>query len=149
MERSNRIAQVYGYTVCLVAIITFLISAAGIVNAAFNLSDPLRAEGFGGMSGNGSLTSFEAYKMNRKQQRPVILRTPNAPDAVSGSLNVPVADSSGTELHKMFDAERADQIGNVHFRAMRSLVTAFLMIIISSGLFLMHWRWLRREELKP
>lgn len=28
MERSNRIAQVYGYAVCLVAIITFLISAA-------------------------------------------------------------------------------------------------------------------------
>ncbi len=152
MERSNRIAQAYGYAVCLIAVITFLISVNSTVNAAFNLSDPLRAEGFGGMNRDGSLTSFEAYKMTRNQQKPVILRTPNSPDVVSGSLNVPVSaqspEPSDADLRKMFEAERADQIGNVHFRSMRSLVTSLLMMIIASGLFLMHWRWLRREELK-
>jgi len=146
MERSNRIAQAYGYAVCLIAVITFLISVLSTVNAAFNLSDPLRAEGFGSMSRDGSLTSFEAYKMTHRQQRPVILRTPNSPDVVGGSAQAP--EVFDADLRRMFEAEQADQIGNVHFRSMRTLVTSFLMIIIASGLFLMHWRWLRREELK-
>ncbi len=49
----------------------------------------------------------------------------------------------------MFEDERTDQIGNVRFRSTRTLVTSLLMIIIASGLFLMHWRWLRREDQKP
>ncbi len=59
MERSTRIAQIYGYAVCLVAIITILISLTQIVNAA---------------------------------------------------------------------------------------VTSTLLIVIATGLFFMHWRWLRRED---
>jgi hypothetical protein len=46
----------------------------------------------------------------------------------------------------MFEDERLEQIGNVRFRAMRTLVTSTLLIIIASGLFFMHWRWLRRED---
>lgn len=139
MERTNRIAQVYGYAVCLVAIVTILISAAQIVNAAFNLSDPLRAEGYGR---GGSLTSYSAYK--REQiQRAAAPRTRDMATA-SDSAAVP----SEVELRQMFEDERMDQIGLVRFRSMRTLVSSILMIIIASGLFLMHWRWLRRDDLK-
>jgi HAMP domain-containing protein len=46
----------------------------------------------------------------------------------------------------MFDEERADMTANVRFRSMRTLVTSFLMILIALGLFVMHWRWLRRQS---
>jgi hypothetical protein len=142
MERTNRIAQVYGYAVCLVAIITFLIAAAQIVNAAFNLSDPLRAEGFGR---SASLTSFSAYKREYTQRGGTQMRQ-RAPGSAADSVN---AMPSTAELRQMFEDERMDHIGNVRFRSMRTLVSSLLMIIIASGLFLMHWRWLRREDLKP
>ncbi len=140
MERSNRIAQVYGYAVCLVAIITFLIAAAAIVNAAFNLSDPLRAEGFGR---GASLTSFAAYKREQMQRAPAPAKAPNS----AGGDSVAAAPND-KELRQMFDDERLDQIGNVRFRSMRTLVASLLMIVIASGLFFTHWRWLRREDLK-
>ncbi len=37
MERSNRIAQAYGYAVCFIAVITLLFSTKGIIDAAFDL----------------------------------------------------------------------------------------------------------------
>lgn len=138
MERMNRIAQIYGYAVCLVAIITILISITQIVNAAFNLSSPLRAEGYGR---GGPLTSYTAY---RREQ----LQRVNAPERTRAGA--PVRDSvvvpTEAEIRQAFEDERLEQIGNVRFRAMRTLVTSTLLIIIASGLFFMHWRWLRRED---
>src|SRR5437016_5790210 len=43
MERPNRVAQLYGYAVCLIAVIVFLISANSFVEHLFTLSNPLRA----------------------------------------------------------------------------------------------------------
>ncbi len=142
MERSNRIAQIYGYAVCLVAIITFLVSTAAIVNAAFNLSDPLRAEGFGR---SGSLTSFAAYKREQMQRAPAPAKAQGPNSAGGDSV---AAAPNDTDLRQMFEDERLDQIGNVRFRSMRTLVSSLLMIVIAFGLFFMHWRWLRREDLK-
>jgi hypothetical protein len=148
MERSNRIAQIYEYAVCLVAIITFLIAAAAIVNAAFNLSDPLRAEGFGR---SASLTSFAAYKRERIQPSPPRPRPGESPVPAGAAAATPDtvnAQPSVTELRQMFEDERTDQIGNLRFRSMRTLITSLLMIVLASALFATHWRWLRREELK-
>lgn len=143
MERSGRIAQAYGYAVCLIAVITILIAMVQIVNALFNLSDPLRAEGFGR---GAALTSFSAYK-----------RSVAAPQTMGGARPLtphsPTADSivaprSETELRQAFEDERLDQIGNVRFRSLRNVVTGGLMILFAGILFFTHWRWLRREELK-
>ncbi|MDP9177923.1 MAG: hypothetical protein M3O61_09610 [Gemmatimonadota bacterium] len=138
MERTNRIAQIYGYAVCLVAIIAVLISVTQIVNAAFNLVSPLRAEGYGR---GGPLTSYTAYKREQLQRV-------NAPDRTRAGVTAgdSVAVPTDAEIRQMFEDERLEQIGNVRFRAMRTLVTSTLLIIIASGLFFMHWRWLRRED---
>ena len=46
MDRLNRfVAQIYGYAVCLITVIVMLISIKGIIDAAFDLSDPVRAHG--------------------------------------------------------------------------------------------------------
>lgn len=134
----NRIAQVYGYAVCLVTIIVLMISVAQIVNASFNLASPLRAEGYGR---GGPLTSYTAYKREQLQRSSAPAR-PRAGQP-GDSLN---PTPSETELRQMFEDERLEQIGNVRFRAMRTLVTSILMIFIASGLFFMHWRWLRRAD---
>lgn len=45
MEKSNRMAQIYGYSVCLVAVITFIICVANIIPAIMDLSDPIHTGG--------------------------------------------------------------------------------------------------------
>jgi hypothetical protein len=147
METGNRIAQVYGYAVCLIAVVTFIFSAKGIVDAAFNLSDPLRAEGVYGRG--GPLTSFEAYKREQStrppsRMRPVRMTAPAPVDTAMPTDTV--SPPTDAELRRMFDEERADMTANVRFRSMRTLVTSFLMILIALGLFVMHWRWLRRQS---
>ena len=54
MDRINsRISQVYGYAVCLITVVVMLIAIKQVVDAAFDLSDPIRADG-GGEIGRAS-----------------------------------------------------------------------------------------------
>ena len=50
------------------------------------------------------------------------------------------------QLRQMFEDARVEQIDDVRFRAMRSLVSSIILIAIASLLFFTHWRWLRRES---
>jgi hypothetical protein len=124
MAKPNRIRQVYGYTVCLVAVITALISLAGLINNAFDLSSPLASDSYG-----GSLTSFEAYKSTRSAPA----SQPAATDAVSDSV-----------LHARYEVLREDRIVQRSFRARKGLVTDTVLLLVAIGLFATHWRWLRR-----
>ena len=134
MDRSNKIAQAYGYAVCFIAVVTLLFSSKGIIDASFDLSAPLRADRY--LSGM-SLTSFEAYKRDRieRRDRP----TPAGAAAVQPDL-------TDEQLRTMFEDERADHVEYVKFRAMRSLVSNLLLVLIAFVLFATHWRWLRRES---
>ena len=132
MERSNKIAQAYGYAVCFIAIVTLLFSSKSIIDASFDMSAPLRADRY--LSGM-NLTSFEAYKRDRIQR-------PDRPTPVAGAPAQP--ELSDAELRKMFEAERADHTEYVKFRAMRSLVSNIILVVIAFVLFITHWRWLRR-----
>ncbi len=133
VERSNRIAQAYGYAVCFIAIVTLLFCSKGIIDASFDLSAPLRADRY--MSGM-NLTSFEAYKRDRIERR-------DRPVAVEGAAQPQLSDE---ELRRMYDEQRADQTEYVKFRAMRSLVSNVILVVIAFILFATHWRWLRRES---
>lgn len=139
MANSNRIAQAYGYAVCFIAVVTILISTSAIVKSLFDLSDPLRAEGYG-----RSLTSFSSYKREQNQRTSQPLRVrPGLP-----APDTAAPPSSDTELRHMFEDERLDQIGSVRFRSMKTLVSSVLMIVVAFVLFFIHWRWLRREDQK-
>lgn len=139
MERSNRIAQAYGYAVCFIAVITLLFSTKGIIDAAFDLSAPIRGDRYG----NGiNVASFEAYKRDRGERNAGPRPAPGPDGAVSQQPRA----YSDEEMRRMFDADRADHIDNVRFRATRSLVSNLIMVAIALGLFFMHWRWLRRES---
>lgn len=139
MDRMNsRIAQVYGYAVCFITVIVILISIKSVVDAVIDLSDPIRAESGGyGRSGR-SLGNFELYKLDaRREPRPPM--TVAAPKAPADSL-------SDAELRRLYEAEREQAIGNVRFRAMRTLIGSGLLIVVALILFVVHWRWLRTRD---
>ncbi len=142
MDRMNsRIAQVYGYAVCFITVIVMLIAIKGVVDAAFDLSDPIRAEG--GRMGR-PLTNFELYKMEARRQGPA--RNAPTPMAEKASSDSTMSDA---DLKRMYDAEREAAVGNAHFRAIRSLVGNLLLIVLAGVLFGMHWRWLRARDSIP
>ena len=144
MDRINRfIAQAYGYSVCLITVVVMLISIKGTIDAAFDLSNPLRAEGGYGRFG-GPLTSFELYKMQARGQIPSERYPGPAGPKQAG------ADSlTDAQLKQLFDAEREAQIGSAKFRATRNLVSGVLFIILAAVLFLIHWRWLKGVMAAP
>ena len=133
MERPNRVAQLYGYAVCLIAVIVFLISANSFVDHAFTLSNPLRGQGdrFGM---EPAITSFEAYRATSARV--------SAP-AREGAQVTAVPDSA---LRARYEALRADRVEQARFDAMRGLTTSGLLLILSVALFAVHWRWLRPRD---
>ena len=131
MEKQHRFAHLYGYAVCLVAVITFLISSASLVGAIFDLSDPLHAGGFGFR--DPSLASFENYKMD-------VLRSPQPREQSSAPAYVPDEQT----LHAMYEAAKDDRIQSASLRARRTIAVDTLLILVCLALFATHWIWLRR-----
>ena len=143
MERSPRIAQAYGYAICLITVIVMLVSIKGVVNAAFDLSDPIRAEGGGYGRMGRPLTNFELYKLEARRPG---ARDANAPPEAAQPKGARDSVSTDTDLRRQYDAERDAAIGNAKFRAIRSLVGNLLLIILAAVMFGIHWRWLRQRE---
>ncbi len=129
-DMPSRAAQLYGYTVCLVALIISLLSISSILDAAFERANPLQSEtGFG-----TALTSFEAYKATYRREQQVFDRgSPSQPDTASDAT-----------LRRRYDALVADRIASTRYRSSKSMITSGILLLISLGLFVFHWRWVRR-----
>lgn len=129
MKKSKIITTIYGYSVCLVAVIVFLICVSQFVFALIDLRDPLhsgwRAED------SQSLASFENYKMDVLQ------------DGKNKNDKCANYNPGDNVLRKMYRAARQDKINLETHRANREVVVNILMIVISIILFLFHWRWMR------
>jgi hypothetical protein len=133
MERS-RVAQLYGYTVCLVSVVTILFAIPNLIENLFRLSDPLQAtRSFGGFE--PALSSFDAYKATYERARSF------GPRDESAARPVP----SDEELRRQYEGLRADRIASSQFEARRSLVSGLLLLVLAAALFTAHWRWLRRR----
>jgi len=129
MEKASRVQMIYGYSVCVIAVVTFLICASVLVNNLFDLANPIAA---GGPYG-ASLSSFEAYQATTQ-------RTASA----SATAAAPADTASEVTLRKRFEALRADRVSRVTFGAWKAIVTSGLLLIISVVLFVLHWRWMKR-----
>ena len=146
MDRTNsRIAQVYGYAVCFIAVVAMLFAIKQVVDAAFDLSDPIRAEGGGYGRMGGPLTNFDGYKVWVRRQMAMRLYGGPMP-AGAGPSQAPADTISDAELRRLYDGERETAIGNSRFRASRSLVSNLLLIVIAGFLFGIHWRWLKQRD---
>ncbi len=126
----NRLAQMYGYTVCLVSVILGLATASSILEAAFDRSHPLQNE----YSFGASYTSFEAYKATYERER-----MPMGPGDTARRDTL-----SEETLRKRYDAMVADRVAASDYRTSKTFVTSGILFLLAAGLFLVHWRWLRR-----
>lgn len=130
MERPTWIAQAYGYLVCLIAVVTLLITLHGLIDAGFRMASPLEAEfGYDPM-----LASFEGFRATRAE-RPI--RVP--PDTMA-------PPPTEAELRREYESLRAARLAQTRFQARRSVTTNGLLLVTALVLFGVHWRWLRRGE---
>lgn len=130
-EKSQRIQMVYGYAVCIVAVITFLISVTSMVYALMDLSDPINAYRTYGKDAP-SLASFDNYKVD------IIKATDPAHGLVLDNAT----------LQSMYEAAKADAIAKVKHEAYRSVIINGLVLLICIVLFSSHWIWMRRLSKK-
>jgi hypothetical protein len=132
MEKSQKVgAQIYGYSVCIVAVITFLISFTTLVNAFIDLQDPIHGGGW--IPPGPSLASFENYKMD-------ILKSSQKGDESLQASYVP----DDQTLRAMYEAARTDRIQSVKHQSNKSIIVGSLLIFICLILFVTHWRWVRK-----
>jgi hypothetical protein len=126
---SNRVAQLYGYTICLVAIIVGLLTVSSILDAVFERANPLQSE----YSYGATLTSLEAYKATYMREQMMFARGAEQPDTLSES-----------SLQRRYDALVADRLAAVRYRSAKTFTTSGVLLVFAIGLFVVHWRWVRR-----
>ena len=83
--------------------------------------------------GTPSLAYFENYKMD-------ILKTSKCDDQKPGSNWIP----DDQTLKAMYEAARVDKISQANHFSMRSIMVNILILLISIGLFIVHWVWMKR-----
>lgn len=127
MEKHSKIPMIYGYAVCLVTVITVIISVASFVNAVIDLGDPLYAERDYNTNAP-SLASFDNYKM----------------DIYSSSDKEQAFTPDDATLRAMYEAAKADKIHSVKHRSNRTMVVNGLLMILCVVFFTFHWRWMRK-----
>ena len=130
VDRPNRMAHLYGYTVCLISLVIALICLSSILNALFDRANPLQSDSPFGTS----LTSFESYKATYRREQPVFDRSEaSKPDTLS----------EGT-LRARYTALVSDRIAATRYRTTKSVTIGIIFLLISVALFVTHWRWVRR-----
>ena len=133
VERPERVPQLYGYTVCLIALIWALVSVVSILENSLSLASPeMRRTSQFGM--DPSVTSFESFRLTYDQTRR--FSSPN-PEAKLDTI-------PEQELRKRYESLRTDRIQQNLFKAKRDIVVAAVSLVIAAAVFLFHWRWLRR-----
>ena len=119
MDKPNRMAQFYGYSVCLIAIIVGLVTTTSLIDAVFDRANPLQSErGFG-----ASLTSFEAYRDTYRREQAMFDRN-----------GIARADtSSEATLRERYDAAVRDRIATTRYRTTKSFVTGTFFLLVALG----------------
>jgi hypothetical protein len=134
VERPERVPQLYGYTVCLVALIWALVSTGNIVESTLTLSAPAYRAG-SDYGFEPSVSSFEAFRTSYDRSRRMM--SMDSRDTKLDSIPEP-------ELRRRYEALRADRIERNTVAARRSLITSVFSLLVAIALFVVHWRWLRR-----
>jgi hypothetical protein len=135
VERPERVAQLYGYTLCLIGLVWAVSSSVAIVESLQTLAAPAyhRDDQFGL---EPSITSFEAFRLTYDRARRF-----GGPDPSSSKLDT-IPDA---ELRRRYETYRADRIAATQVEARQALVTKIVSLLLAVGLFAFHWRWLRRQ----
>ena len=125
MTKKTKMSQVYGYIVCVIAIITFLIALGGLITSIMDSNDPLYTWG-----DTNNLSSFENFKMN----------------ALSSSKNDIKFNPDDATLKIMYDDAKNHKIKQVQHQTKKSMVVNSILIVLSIVLFFVHWKWMQKID---
>ncbi len=137
VERSDRVPQLYGYTLCLVGLLWALLSVVAIVEDVMTMTAPDLPAANEFNYGDASISSFEAFRATYDRSR----RFASGGDPSQVNLD----SIPEPELRRRYEALRADRIRQVNFRARAGITTSIVSLFIGAALFVFHWRWLRRR----
>ncbi len=130
--RHSVVGQIYGYLICLVAVLLFIHSIAGIVNGAFGASGPAPFARFG--HGN-SLHARGAFGwQGGMMQRRWVLRQGALLTPQPGML--PGTPPTGARVAVLIH----------HGSNIRGIVLNVVLLLVALLLFATHWRWLERGQ---
>src|SRR2546425_4581326 len=130
VDRPNRMAHLYGYTVCLISLVVGLITLSSILNAVVDRANPLQSDNPFGTS----FSSFESYKATYRREQAVF-------DRAEGAKQDTLSEAS---LRARYDALVHDRVASTRYRTGKSITNGLLFLVLSVTLFLTHWRWVRR-----
>lgn len=131
-----RIQQLYGYLVCLIAIVTLLISVASFTNAILDLTRPNNVGLYGPDS---EASSYAAYRLNQLERTTTVQEK-------TGRSDLMPTDSA---MRADFETQRQTREAYDRWSNKKSIITSALMIIVAFALFMIHWRWLRSLTRQP
>ena len=130
-EKSQKIQMIYGYAVCIVAVITFLISVTSVVYSLIDLTDPINAHRTYGKDAP-SLASYDNYKID-------IIKSLDPKHDV---------DLDDTTLKSMYESAKSDAIAKVKHGAYRTIIVNSLLLLICIVLFTTHFIWMKKLSKK-
>ena len=159
MQRVPIIANIYGYAVCLIAVLVFFVGTAVFIGGAFHAVHPTPFHPFvsrnirierGGAPGD--MMWRERSGMHPGIMHPGIMQ-PGAtrpggmqPGATHPGGMPPAALPVNPLLPN--GAFRATMLANARYAAIRRMTIALAMLVLAGVLFARHWRWLQAES-KP
>jgi len=121
MEKKQKIIQVYAVIICVIAVITILITLSSLVSSYIDKSDALAVTIYSN-SNQASLASYENFKMD-------ILKSTQKDQAY-------IPDDQ--TLHKMYDEAKSAKIKMVEHRANRDITVSAIIMAIALILFGSH-----------
>ncbi|MEI6477910.1 MAG: hypothetical protein WCO52_02890 [bacterium] len=129
MHKQSIVPLLYGYIVCLVSIITFLVGISMAGRAILSYQNPLRSYS---CCSSGDVTSFDTYKSTYPVQY--------------SSTGVAKTAPSDADLQRQYEQARQDRIDNGKFQASQDGLNGALLILAAVLLFGFHWRWLAKQQ---
>lgn len=125
--------QLYGYTICLVAVLSFLFGAVNLVGGVLDIRELPYTRSY---MGGPSLVSLGAYKID-------LMSEVGIEEASAATVSLVPSDST---LQRMFEAERLHRLALSHQVSRRTIVINLVLLVLATLLFTAHWRWLRARE---
>lgn len=125
MQRST-VAQIYGYLICLIAILLFIHSAAGIVRSSFGAPGPVAFARF-----RGPMHPFFGMQRWGMRGGAIGARSPASP-----ALGLPAGPPAPFTAQRLVLHHRGPNASG--------LVLNVVLLIIALALGTSHWRWLQR-----
>jgi len=125
MERKRKPIQVYALIVCIIAIITFIISISILVNAIIDRSAPLYSNmGYS----KTDLSSFENFKMDKLKS------------VAKDQAYIP----NDQELKQAYEDAKTEKINKVLHNTLTSLIVSIILLLGCIILFYTHWRMIKK-----